>query len=456
MREEPRPRPPPSGLAGLLFLALCSRALGNEIQGLKLPGGGEPPLTANTVCLTLSGLSKQQLGLCLRSPDVTASALQGLHIAVHECQHQLRDQRWNCSALEGGGRLPHHSAILKRGFRESAFSFSMLAAGVMHAVATACSLGKLVSCGCGWKGSGEQDRLRAKLLQLQALSRGKSFSHSLPSSGPGSGPSPGPQDTWEWGGCNHDMDFGEKFSRDFLDSREAPRDIQARMRIHNNRVGRQVVTENLKRKCKCHGTSGSCQLKTCWRAPPEFRAVGAALRERLDRAIFIDTHNRNSGAFQPRLRPRRLSGELVYFENSPDFCERDPTVGSPGTQGRACNKTSHQLGSCGSLCCGRGHNVLRQTRVERCNCRFHWCCYVLCDECKVTEWVNVCPEDVSPLNLDSKMAGAFLCGSKLENLMIDARLTGNIYKGFLLSKLGVFCSGNQQNQHAIPLNYLYM
>ncbi|XP_006520955.1 protein Wnt-10b isoform X2 [Mus musculus] len=292
MLEEPRSRPPPLGLAGLLFLALFSRALSNEILGLKLPG--EPPLTANTVCLTLSGLSKRQLGLCLRSPDVTASALQGLHIAVHECQHQLRDQRWNCSALEGGGRLPHHSAILKRGFRESAFSFSMLAAGVMHAVATACSLGKL------------------------------------------------------------------------------------------------VVTENLKRKCKCHGTSGSCQFKTCWRAAPEFRAIGAALRERLSRAIFIDTHNRNSGAFQPRLRPRRLSGELVYFEKSPDFCERDPTLGSPGTRGRACNKTSRLLDGCGSLCCGRGHNVLRQTRVERCHCRFHWCCYVLCDECKVTEWVNVC------------------------------------------------------------------
>nr|XP_060515676.1 protein Wnt-10b [Panthera onca] len=368
MREEPRPRPPPSGFAGLLFLALCSRALSNEILGLKLPG--EPPLTANTVCLTLSGLSKRQLGLCLRSPDVTASALQGLHIAVHECQHQLRDQRWNCSALEGGGRLPHHSAILKRGAEAGNKDPDDFEAGEQPP--------PLCCGGPRW------------LSPEQALSRGKSFPHSLPSPGPGSGPSPGPQDTWEWGGCNHDMDFGEKFSRDFLDSREAPRDIQARMRIHNNRVGRQVVTENLKRKCKCHGTSGSCQFKTCWRAAPEFRAVGAALRERLGRAIFIDTHNRNSGAFQPRLRPRRLSGELVYFEKSPDFCERDPAVGSPGTRGRACNKTSRLLDGCGSLCCGRGHNLLRQTRVERCHCRFHWCCYVLCDECKVTEWVNVC------------------------------------------------------------------
>lgn len=94
-------------------------------------------------------------------------------------------------------------------------------------------------------------------------------------------------------------------------------------------------------RCKCHGMSGSCELKTCWKAAPDFRAVGSLLKERFRTAVMVDQSNlgRGSPLLVPRRRPRYrkrkrqrkrkrdLSTELLYYQRSPNFCENNVQVG---------------------------------------------------------------------------------------------------------------------------------
>lgn len=77
--------------------------------------------------------------------------------------------------------------------------------------------------------------------------------------------------------------------------------------------------------------------------------------------------------------------DLVYIHDSPNYCERDEKMGSPGTHGRACNRTAGGADGCDQLCCGRGFTTHIERVKERCNCKFFFCCRVECDEC----WRNV-------------------------------------------------------------------
>ncbi|GAB1610753.1 protein Wnt-10b-like [Argonauta hians] len=357
-------------------------------------------------------LSAAQLELCKLYPDVTASAIQGVQIAVHECQFQLKTHRWNCSTLETKNKNPEFSPVFKRGYRETAFAHAISAAGVTHQVSTACSLGKLSSCGCDMT------------------------SH-------------GPATSWEWGGCSHNIEFGDQFAQKFLDAKDTAKDIQAQINLHNHRAGRLAVINNVGKTCKCHGMSGSCEMKTCWKSAADFRQVGSVLKKKFKAARKVLLHNTVANSLITRdrrhRRPRRhrkkavstttamskkLGGavdtplkshaaktkrnkngrrvkkrrkkrkryrvrypretDLVYYEKSPSFCEPDPEIDSVGTTGRFCNRTGSGVENCDTLCCGRGYNTLRVRRTERCNCKFYWCCYVLCDQCVFDEWVTVC------------------------------------------------------------------
>lgn len=63
---------------------------------------------------------------------------------------------------------------------------------------------------------------------------------------------------------------------------------------------------------------------------------------------------------------------------------------------RQCNKTSSGSDSCDLMCCGRGYNPYSERVVERCHCKYHWCCYVTCKKCErtvekyVCKWVHLC------------------------------------------------------------------
>ena len=98
--------------------------MSNNILQLNIPTE-EPVLDPNTVCKTFPELSPKQYRLCAKYPDVTASAIQGMQVAVYECQFQLKGHRWNCSSLEKKNKNPHSSPLLRKGTLFAEFRFAL-------------------------------------------------------------------------------------------------------------------------------------------------------------------------------------------------------------------------------------------------------------------------------------------------------------------------------------------
>ena len=143
--------------------------------------------------------------------------------------------------------------------------------------------------------------------------------------------------------------------------------------------------------CKCHGLSGSCTLKTCWRKMPTFRNVGHRLKERFDGAAKVIGSN-DGKYLMPEgetIKPP-IQEDLIYSEKSPNFCRPNRKYGSLGTRGRLCDPKSLGVGGCGILCCGRGYSKQQITVTLNCKCRFKWCCEVICETCVQVKTIHRC------------------------------------------------------------------
>ncbi|XP_035210368.1 protein Wnt-16-like [Stegodyphus dumicola] len=244
--------------------------------------------------------------------------------------------------------------------RETAFIYAITSAGATHAVTQACSAGNLTDCSCDTSRQGQ----------------------STP-------------EGWKWGGCSDNVRYGMMFARQFVDAperAERKRDVRAMMNLHNNNAGRLAIARQMEQKCRCHGVSGSCELKTCWNKLPSFEQVGHFLKTKYDNSIQV------SAKAKRRLRRRGKvkrkvpvqKEDLVHIHRSPNFCVEDPKRGILGTGGRRCNRTASGPQSCTLLCCGRGYNTQVIEKLERCQCKFHWCCIVRCKTCEIKEEIYTC------------------------------------------------------------------
>uniref|UniRef100_A0A8C0GYN7 Protein Wnt n=1 Tax=Chelonoidis abingdonii TaxID=106734 RepID=A0A8C0GYN7_CHEAB len=302
-------------------------------------------LLGSFACEGLKGLAEEQVRICQRQAEAMDSVKHGAELAIEECQHQFHNRRWNCSTLQG---LQVFGKVAIQGTRESAFIHAISSAGVAFAVTRACSRGELEKCGC--------DR---KIRGVSA-------------------------EGFQWSGCSDNLSYGIAFSQAFVDNPERSHGVsssRALMNLHNNEAGRKVKRFLL---CKCHGVSGSCEVRTCWKVMPPFRKVGNVLKEKFEGATEV--HPKRVGSRKllvpksSRFKPY-TAHDLVYLVASPDFCDRDTHSGVFGTSGRQCNRTSHAMDGCELLCCGRGFRTAQAEMVERCSCKFHWCCSVKCKQC---------------------------------------------------------------------------
>ncbi|XP_063786542.1 protein Wnt-16 [Pseudophryne corroboree] len=326
-------------------------------------------------------LSMQQKDMCKKKPYLLSSIREGARLGIQECRNQFKHERWNCSILpslytsspsfsisflSSSSLASAHSIFsyeLSSGTKETAFISAVTAAGLVHTVTRACSAGNMTECSCD-----------------TSLQNGGSASEG-----------------WHWGGCSDDLQYGMWFSRKFLDApyknttgKES--DILSAMHLHNNEAGRMAVAKLMTVDCRCHGVSGSCAVKTCWKSMSSFEKIGSYLKDKYENSIQIsDRMKRKVRRKEKNHRKIPVRKEdLVYSNRSPNYCVEDQKLGISGTHGRECNRTSEGPDGCNLLCCGRGYNTHVIRHVERCECKFVWCCYVRCRRCESMTDVHTC------------------------------------------------------------------
>ncbi|XP_059059391.1 protein Wnt-4 [Achroia grisella] len=275
--------------------------------------------------------SSRQAKMCKRNPSLPKFLQIARNQAIAACEEAFRYDRWNCS-LVFNRKVKRN--IFNKIYRETAFVHALLAASMTHAVAKACASGDLTRCSCYG-----------------------SF---------------GKNSSWKIGGCGDDFKQGKRVTRNFLEFKQAGTDQIGQVLKQDVVVGIDTMGEQMREVCKCHGFSGSCTTKTCWKRLGPFNSAMGLLKKHFHHAVKQKILNYTvKRAITPKLRNKLKVDrtKLVYLHKTPNLCI--------STKGRVCKDRNN----CATLCCGRGYITTKKTIHFRCRCRMANCCAVQCDTC---------------------------------------------------------------------------
>ncbi|NXE68554.1 WNT11 protein, partial [Calcarius ornatus] len=302
-------------------------------------------------CKQLEGLVVSQVQLCRSNLELMQTIIQAAREVIKTCRKTFSDMRWNCSSIE---LAPNYLLDLDRGTRESAFVYALSAAAISHTIARACTTGDLPGCSCG----------------------------------PIPGETPGPG--YRWGGCadnlNYGLIMGSKFSDAPMKMKKSGSQANKLMHLHNSEVGRQCWSCG-EVQCLYQLAEGAGFSKIALKSFGLLKTVAVCIQQQLPPAIpagrredFFSFLNCYASDYSHIWHKLLLTACIQWRDN---IYHHFPSS-------RQCNKTSNGSDSCDLMCCGRGYNPYMDKVVERCHCKYHWCCYVTCKKCERTVERYVC------------------------------------------------------------------
>lgn len=364
----------------------------------------------------------------------------GVQRALDECRQRFKWDRWNCPKKA-------FSDILSReplpSNKELALVRALIASGIVLSLIQSCSYGKSSICGCtnptslpghmsstgsapgapiehfaGFQMPDSTDNL-VGVQSITTNNRYYNEHHDYHSSYPGdaanvensatvtavASDNSNPKSKFAWNGCDEVIKFGFRVAKMYLDSQDVAHDEASKMiNAHNYQVGRHTVIRKMKKRCKCHGVSGACQINTCWTVLPSMSEVGEYLKRQYRVAAKVGAMTAvetNIATLSKELTAISVD-KLVFADASPDYCYEEPKLGINGTLGRYCSRAKHrpdgtevsrnERDSCDRLCTKCGYRIKKERlNVEKqCDCRFVYCCSVECKRCPYAEETFKC------------------------------------------------------------------